>query len=119
MRLTHAAWAHQQQALLVTQREFRGETLDDQLCLREAPVPRRDMLARNILDFVIRLVACEIAVAITLGDARFREGAIGAVACGAIARNRPDHFGFAGARAGLIGGERLRAFRRSLDNLPA
>src|SRR4029077_9272956 len=59
-------------------------------------------------------------VAIAFGDASASQRALGAVARGAIARNGPDHFGFAHrGSVWFIQRERLRAFRRPLHNSPA
>src|SRR5579864_5367112 len=123
MRLAHAARAHQQQAVLALHfangGELLSETLDDEFRLREAGFPCGELVAGGILDLVVRFVVFEVAVAISLGNARASEHAFGAIACGAIAGNGPHHFGFPGCGTLLVGGERLRALGGALDNFPA
>ena len=114
-----SAATHQQQAVLVAHGKFRRKALNDELGLREAATPCSELLAGDILDFVIRLVIFEITVAIALGNARPPQHMAGAVGRGAVAWNRPHHFRFACRRAGTIRGKRLRAFGGTLDNFPA
>src|SRR4029077_5636826 len=120
MRFAYAARADQQQAMFAAERKFLGEARHNKLRLREATVPGLELLARDVFDFIVRLEIFEIAVAIAFGDASASQRALGAVARGAIARNGPDHFGFAHrGSVWFIQRERLRAFRRPLDDSPA
>ena len=76
-----------------------GKFLGEALRRRASPARGCDsmleLFARHIFDVVVRLEILEIAVTIAFGDARARQRTVGAVARGAIARNRPHHFRFA------------------------
>jgi len=100
--------------------EFLGEPLHDELCLRETSVECRELIRGNIIDVIIRFEIIEIAVAISFGDARSRQGALGLITFGAVARNCPDEFRTPLRRtAGLIGGDGLRTSRIAFHNFPA
>ena len=129
MRLSHAARAHQQQALFDFRSvnssakrrtiSFACARLRFQVssCSREA-----------LLDIRVGLKIVEIAVTVALRNARPRKPAFAAILRGAIARNGPNHLDCSGfprrqrkqpARLPPRLPQRLRAHRRSLHNLPA
>src|SRR5580704_17190917 len=119
MRLAHSTRTHQEQTVLVADWKLARETLHNQFCFGPIPVPSGELVRRCVSNIIIRFIALEITMTVVLRNARALQRPLGAIARGAIAGNGPDHFRFAGSCTWTICGERLRAFRRSLDDSPA
>src|ERR1700733_4893486 len=105
--------------MFVADRKFSGEFLDHELGLRQAAIPSRLLFARDVFDFVVRLVALEIAVAIAFWDARSAERTTGAIVRCAVARDRPDCFRRARGCARTLRRNRPRTLGGALHNPPA